>query len=198
MAHKHNAFLQISLNMGKGIAILLVCMSLSCQNPSATSVAPQTPQKPDLSKDLRTYILPKVVTDTSPVAQEHFNQFLPYNTVRHKLKPRSILMDRAETIVAPISALVTRLNFLHVAYDREGTRVWNGSLIYGDNENPLVATSEGFHLGVKYTSEGLEFSFQDGDMVVKELLSAQEDSWNIWKESDRQLSVYNYIFPKEL
>jgi len=162
------------------------CRNQPGGNEKSTDVHYQT-------KDLVTFILPQAVTDVSEVAQTHFLELLPYNTPRFQMKPRFVFIDRSEKVVGPTNALVDLLNFLHVAYYRDGSLVWRGSLLYGQGENPLCSTREGFLLGVRTLADQIEITFQDNERQFETQLSKTLDSLK-WIEADgSKLFVYHYV-----
>lgn len=180
----------------RSFTLLVTCFfTLLCRNESAPS-APIA-QVSDLeTKDLVTFFLPQSVRDVAPLAQDHFLKLLPYCTVRHQMKPRTVFIDRGDMIVAPISALVTRLNFVHVVYFREDIIAWNGSLLFGIKESPLLATREGYHLGIQSNATGYELTFQDGSHQFAQQLDPEKDSAHWLVDGERRLYVYHYAFPE--
>jgi len=175
--------------------IFLTCVLVQCGN-QITQPDPKDRTDDLTPKDLVTFQLPKSVREVAPLAQDHFLKVLPYCTMRHQMKPRTVFLDRGELIVGPISALVTRLNFVHVVYFREEVIAWSGSLLFGVKESPLLATREGYHLGIKTHPDGYELTFQDGAHRFALNLDPNKDSADWQGEGERKLYVYHYAFPE--
>lgn len=150
------------------------------------------------AKDLISFRLPESVTRSAPLMQDHLYRLLPYNTSRFLIKPRFVFLEREEPITGPLDVGVTRLNLLHLSYWRNGSRLWNASVLLGLGRSITLNSFYGYRLDLITEGEEIRFSLKDRDLELNDRFHKDKDHERWIEAEDARLYLNYYTFPKPL
>lgn len=176
------------------IWIVLATVLCGCRGPE--QVPSEEPAA--ISRDPRDFTLPEDITAAAPHLQEHLYRLLHFNSPRFPVKREFVFMDMDREVMGQIHPHVTHLNLFHVAWWREGTVVWSGSVMLGAERGWMGFSERGFRLKLRYEDGTYHFSLVDGEVTAEASLPADTTS-SRWIDFDEgRLFLHYYVFPKDL
>ena len=174
-----------------GLLFLLILMA-NCRSEK------QVAQDPSASKDLGSFTLPEATRKKAPKMQQHLMTLLPYNGVRHKIKPSFVFLDEDRVELGKLDPTVTRLNLLHLAYYQRDQLVWSGSLLNAVKRGIVVFSYQGYGITLAAESDQFSFSFNDGSVQFESVFPCDEDHEQWFQDGSARLYINHYVFPESL
>lgn len=136
--------------------ILMACLSCSsCQQEVVEQAHPISQHQ---AGDL---ILPALVREAAPHAQQHLYELVRYRTAHFQVKPEFVFLDMDRKHVGQLHPHVSRLNWLHLAYWKEQRLTWSGSVLLGAGRGWMGFSERGFTIKITCDSK-LHLQFVDG------------------------------------
>ncbi len=149
-------------------------------------------------KDFIKFQLPESVLESAPLMQDHLHRLIPYNTSRFLIKPRFVFLEREEPIAGPLDIGVTRLNLLHMSYWRQGSELWNASVLLGLDRSVTLNSFYGYTIDLITKGEDIRFRLQDRQLELETSFHKDEDHEARLEDEDARLYLNYYVFPKSL
>ncbi|QTD53581.1 hypothetical protein [Sulfidibacter corallicola] len=164
-----------------------------------TSGPPVAKSSSNTGKDLVTFELPESVRARAPEMQDHLFKLLPFNSPAYKVKPDWAFIDGETKHISPLNVLVTWLNLFHISYYKDGSLVWSGSVILGEERSTLLNARSGYVWDLTYDKEkgGYRIHFRDEAFEVETHFAADRDHVEELGEDGQLVYFHYYVFPKE-
>lgn len=188
----------------KAMVILGLFFLIHC-SPSEPTPQPNasTQKTASSNKDLLNFNLSEDVKKNAPLMQNHLMAMIPYNTYRWKVKPMFAFTEQQNAspktnIVGVQSALVDRMNLIHVALWENDTPILGYSLMLGLHQNVGITTEKGDEIKIVTAEDTIHYRLERNGVVFETEFPHDQDHETWVTQGEQRLYLNHYRFPDTL